>query len=548
MTRTKLYLALIFVGAAVLNILDIGWGLPNRERIYSYKGDEHTFLIRLNRLNPGQFDFDPDYYWKPHLNVYYTGAVLKAGQLLGIYKIGDREYYKKYPREFRKVILWQRIFWGKIPLLFLVWISFLIGKLIKSEKFGLAFAAVTGILPTFLVNGNYGVENIVIPLLSALVFFFSLKYHRSGAWRDIILAGVVCGLAASTKQSGLLSFVFILGAVFTRRKTVPKARLWGHLAAAGIFACLSFSLTSPFYMKFLVLKVFSPALVKPDLHGSTSLPMDIFHREGGSVFPGIWRLLRIHFVQLGGVIFLCVPFGIFSNRKDPRVRWAVWYVLVFFGISLFVLYSTDSRLTPLAYVLSFLGILGLFFFLEKPLSPWLKRGIVVVAAVSLLSYAIAIEVFFLKPGTREISSRWIEKQLLSRGKISLGLHEDPGYAHPDVLTREWRHFTPGNEKYYPNDYQERFIIPDFELRELGVPDVLPQKNLETRAMKQRWLESQAPEYIILTHDLLDWPEYFLHSPHYTLVKHFRPFGWLGINQLSLVKPEVYVFKRRKALE
>lgn len=537
-------LGLILVITAVLHGMNISWGLPVRDRVYCYNGDEQTYLIRLNNLNPAEGDFDPDYYWKPHLNVYFTGAVLKTGQWMGLYDIGDREYYKKNPLEFRRVILWQRICWGKIPLLLLVLTAFMTGKIIKNEKFGLVFAGITGLLPTFLVNANYGVENVVMPLLTALVLLFCLRYHRGGSLRDLILAGILCGLAVSIKQSGLINFIFVLGAAWSVREKTSAARLCGDLAAAGIFACLAFALTSPFYMKFVLLKIFSPDRIQPDLHGSTSLPLDMFRWSWRSLPYTFGRIGKTIFSQLGGALLLWVPCGIFFGAKKYWVRWTSFYVIVFLGISLFSRYATDSRLTPLAYVLSLLGAWGLVSFFEKPVPRRLKRGAAVLTFMSLVLFTAAVEIFFLKPGTIEMSSRWIEKNVLRRSGVRIGLHEAPGHAHPDILTREWRHSTPGNRHYYKDEYNEVFVIPDYELRSLGVPDVLPARKLPNRTRKQQWLESRRPEFIILAHDLYDWPQYFNRSSSYMLVKLFSGYNLFGVGKLALVNPDVFIFKRR----
>lgn len=544
MKKTSLYILIIVIIAGTLNTLGITWGLPNPSHIYVYNDDETTYLRILNNMNPSRLDFDPKLYWKTHLSIYYTGAVLKAGELLGLYEIGTKGYYKQNPGELKNIILWQRIFWGKIPLIFLIIVSFLVGRQLLDDKFGILMAGIVGFLPTIIVNGNYAVENIFLTVLVALVLYFSLKFYQSGNLTHIILASLAVGLALSTKQTGILSSIFLLAAILRKRKEMGASKIIKYLIISGLFIALAFTFTSPYYVKFLVLRVFSPNKIRPDLYGSTNIPTDIFKFSPGYFIWNIVRIFKTNFIQLGGILFLFIPVGMYLKRKDRKFKIVLSYIVIFYLISFFTKYSSDARLMPLAYFLTILGSSGVYCLITASKSNLHKGIIGSLLVLSLFIYAGIIGFRYFKQDNRRISSQWIKTNILMDNEnVSIGLHESPGYDSPDIITMEWRHNSPGNDEYYPNDYKETFVIPEHELREFGGQQIVPDKELTSEMDRMKWLESKSPDYIVLSSNLGKWPSYFDESQKYKLVKFFPRYNVLGISNLTLYSFDVYIYKR-----
>lgn len=544
MKRTSIIFIVIVVLVMAANLINVNWGLPNKNHIYSYNCDETTYLSFLKNMNPSKYDFDPKVYWKTHLTVYYTGAVLKLGELCGLYSIGNKKYYKAHPEQFGKVILWQRIFWGKIPLILLAIVSFFLGRTLIDEKYGLILAGVTGLLPTLMVNSNYAVENIVIPLLLAATCYLSLRYYEAGRLKYIVWAGIITGLAVSTKQTGVLGFVFILGALISKRKKTGLITILKYFIISGIAATLAFSITSPYYMKFLILRVLAPASIQPDIYGDTTMPVNMLSLKFfGMNFN---RIFKINFVQLGGALLLLSPFGVYFYRKQTKFRIIFAYAAVFYVLSLCCQYSSDSRLTPLAYFMAVLGTAGGYYILINSKSRLLKSILVTVVAVSLFVYAGVVTYPYIKPDIREISSAWIEEHILKpKRPVSIGLHESPWYAAPDILTKEWMHNIHPEDSIYTDIYDEIFVISDEKVKKYGVRCIYPKESMLTETNKMKWLESQSPDYIILSHEIEGWPEYFDKSEKYKLVKHFRGYDILSISNLCIYSFDVYVFKSLK---
>ena len=267
------FLIIIIILAGVINTVGIEWGLPNQNHLLSYNLDEYSYIDIIGKnINPSKFDFDPNLYYKTHIPIYYTGIIIKIGESIGLYEIGTKEYYKKNIEEFRNVVLLQRVLWGKVPIIFLILVSFLIGRSIIDDKFGFFFAAVAGFLPTILTNSNFSLEPIILVVFTAFCCYFSLKFHQSERLQDLILAGVFAGLAISTRQDGPLSIIFLLSTLISKRKESGTGTTIRYFLISGIACAIAFSLTSPYYVKFLLFKIFAPSRIQPDVFGKTNLP------------------------------------------------------------------------------------------------------------------------------------------------------------------------------------------------------------------------------------------------------------------------------------
>ncbi len=548
MKHYKVPLIIIIILAGIIGSLGIHWGVPDQDHIFAYNMDEMQYLIWLKNMNPSQFDFDPKVYSKTHLPFYYTAAVLKAGEVFGMYEIGSKEHYKQHPEEFKKIILLLRIFFGKIPSLLLIITSFFIGTLLVDDTFGVVLAGVSGFLPTILLNNNYGVENVLVTLLMAVAFYFSLKYYQIEKVKYIVLAGIFVGIAISTKQTGVLSFFFILGVLIAKWKQSGTGRLLKLLIFSGTACVIAFTLTSPYSIVFFILKVFFPSSILPDLHhGSTKMVIPMkFSLD--FMIPNVYNILKINFIQLGGFLLLCVPLGIYFKRDNAAFRIIGLYIIIFLVISSSNVWATDARLMPMTYFMAVLGTAGMYCLCKACRSKLLKGLTVFILIFSLSAYVASIKFFHLEVDNRKSSSLWIKHNILdSNRSVTIGLNDTPYFNSPHIITKEWMHNRYPDSSYYPDRYNETLIIPDYELRKFGGKRILPEREILSSAEKMKWLESGSPEYVILSYSpkygISGWPEYFERSQSYKLIKHFPKYDFLGVSRLDLYSYNIYIYKR-----
>lgn len=73
----------------------------------------------------------------------------------------------------------------------------------KETNVGLLAAALVALTPMFIRNGTLAYTDIPVTFPLMLATFYALRWWESGAARDAILAGLIMGVAAFTKQSAL---------------------------------------------------------------------------------------------------------------------------------------------------------------------------------------------------------------------------------------------------------------------------------------------------------------------------------------------------------
>ena len=111
-------------------------------------------------------------------------------------------------------------------------------------------ALLLALAPLHVLNSHYGTVDVTQTLFVALALLFSVRLAGSGRWQDCVWAGLMVGLAASTKYSGLLVVVAPLTAIVLGRGN----RVSGHRASDAArkmlivlgAAVVAFALTSPF--------------------------------------------------------------------------------------------------------------------------------------------------------------------------------------------------------------------------------------------------------------------------------------------------------------
>ena len=95
-------------------------------------------------------------------------------------------------------------------------------------------------------DSHYGVTDVPMSFMVLVAFLCAVRLSQSGARRDLVLAGIAAGLAASTKYNGGLVALPVLFAVFVN----PAAKSLGaRVADAAIAAGLmvaAFLCASPY--------------------------------------------------------------------------------------------------------------------------------------------------------------------------------------------------------------------------------------------------------------------------------------------------------------
>ncbi len=206
-------LGAILVVAALLRGLGLRWGDP-----YVYHPDE-WMIARHAMTMVATSD------WNPHTFVYPSVVLeLHAGLVALLHgarpvtlAVGQPWLYEGefLPQQFRYILAGRML----VSLMGIgtILVVFETGRRLVGVAGGLAAAAILGVLPLAVENAHYLTTDVPVALLCAGCLLATVIAARSDRLRWWILAGLLAGLAGSTKWNGLLVVgVPLLALVATR--------------------------------------------------------------------------------------------------------------------------------------------------------------------------------------------------------------------------------------------------------------------------------------------------------------------------------------------
>ena len=243
-------LALIVLGALALRVWGVRGGLP-----YVDHPDEPnpiSYVVRMLRTG----DLNPHFFQKPTLYVYLLLGVLsvhyRLGLQSGLYSALDQmtvtaHIYTTIPGFF----LWGRLLTVALGGLTVAGV-YLLGRRVWGIGAGLIAALFLAVAQFHIQHSQYVTTDVASGLFVLLSFIFAVAIAREGrnpdvgrGWRDYLLAGLLAGMAASTKYNAgliVLPIATAHGLCWGRRSLVRGARLAGAAAAA----LLGFVLGTPY--------------------------------------------------------------------------------------------------------------------------------------------------------------------------------------------------------------------------------------------------------------------------------------------------------------
>jgi Dolichyl-phosphate-mannose-protein mannosyltransferase len=235
-----LLVALIVAGGLALRLPGVGRGLP-----YLHEWDEWFVvppvirMLLFHTLNPGIFIYGSVYYYLL-LPVFYLHTLYLAAH--GIIKslddivlthplIPGYGWYINVPSFYS----WARVF----TVLFgaaTIYVTYRLGKAAFGRAVGLLAAAVLAVAPGAVYYADTVRVDVPEAFLTTTVLLLGLGVWRKGRRIDYVAAGVMAGLAMSTKQTALwlLAPLLIAHAYNARRRRFVDVSV--GLMAAGIVA------------------------------------------------------------------------------------------------------------------------------------------------------------------------------------------------------------------------------------------------------------------------------------------------------------------------
>lgn len=201
---TIIFITLILVTAALLRIPGLGFGLPDKQYIFSYSSDENQYLKAIGGMSLANRDFNPHYFNWGTWHYYELAAAILCADIMGLVSANHgKDFYHTHPEEYAKVVLAARslsIFYALAAVL----IIFYIGMVFFNSGVGLLSALLLALSPAHIIQSVFLKADTAVTLWILLILFFALKILTAeGKTRYYCLAGVSCGFALGTQWIAL---------------------------------------------------------------------------------------------------------------------------------------------------------------------------------------------------------------------------------------------------------------------------------------------------------------------------------------------------------
>ena len=249
MTGRPRTMAALFVGAVVLPVAALSrlWAIDFCLPHPHCRPDEDAIMAIAGAFRTGHFD--PEAFNYPALFMLAVAAVM------AVPTIGERLLHKITPFHFSP-LLSDELTTAKYTLtarglsaaagIASVWIVFRLGLRLFDRAAAVAGASLLALAFLHVRDSHYGVTDVAMSFMVLVAVLCAVRLSQSGARRDLVLAGIAAGLAASTKYNGGLVALPVLFAVFVNPAAKSLgARVADAAIAAGLMAA-AFLCASPY--------------------------------------------------------------------------------------------------------------------------------------------------------------------------------------------------------------------------------------------------------------------------------------------------------------
>jgi hypothetical protein len=317
---------------------------------------------------------------------------------------------------------------------------------------GLAAAWFLAVAYLHVRDSHFGVTDVPLAAMVCAALIQALRVLGRGLWRDYALAGLLGGLATSTKYSGAMLLLPLVAAHLLARADDPVGRRSpARLAAAGALAAAGFVLGTPFAL--LAWPEFREHVVRQLL---TQVRPDWLGIDLG---PGWWRHLSFTLWHgLGPPLLLASLAGFaMALRRAPRpalvlLAFAAPYYLVFGrGHLVFARYMVP--LVPLACAAA-----GLFATAVAERVPRGRRAALLAISFALalpaLRASLELDRVLARTDSRVLAAEWLRANVDPSATLLL---VGSVYADPPLFLRGRKAYDPF--PWPPRAWSGRLAVP-----------------------------------------------------------------------------------------
>ncbi|MHB1162451.1 MAG: ArnT family glycosyltransferase, partial [Chloroflexota bacterium] len=457
----------------------MGWGLP-----FAYQPEETSIYFRLaNELALGG-KWNPYYFQNPSLFIYLLGV-----EFIGVYAVCRALLFGQTPSDLYMVFRGEQdLFYGlgRMNSVLLgaatVLLVYLVGRRLWGRRVGLMAGALMAVNFLHVRNSQYAVNDVPSTFFVVAAVFFAVRLVEEGSWRYYALAGLMAGLAASTKYNAGVVVVAIAAAHLVRCGGLRNGCGRGALARLGLSAATSLA-------GFVAGTPYSILDFDTFLGGFASqLEIGQSAWSGQSAVPTAWLFLTGATHGSGLVLSLLAVLGmavlLARHRREALLllSFPLTYLAFMSAMELFFVRWVVPA-TPFLSLFAALGLDRLARLVPESRRQLAVRLLLVVAMLQPTLFSLRLDWLVQQTDTREEANRWAELSIPQGSRVAVEafslLDQESLSFRPTLQQREvelvWRATMHDLEYYRENGFDYLAISSFLYDRAFAEPDAYPDR-------------------------------------------------------------------------
>lgn len=405
----------ILLLAFVLRYAGMGWGLP-----FAYQPEETSIYFRWAMEAALHGEWNPHYFQNPSLMIY-----LLSVEFLLLFAVCRALLFGQDPGDLYMVFRGEQdLFYsvGRLNSVVLgaatVFLVYLIGRRLWSERAGLVAAALLAVNFLHVRNSQYAVNDVPSAFFLVFSFYYAVRLAEKGRWRDYLLAGLMAGLAASTKYNAGVVVVSVAAAHWVYHGKVRGMIRWNPLWKLGLSAVAAlagFVLGTPYSV--LDYEAFREGFLSQLELGGAAW-------SGQSLAPTAWQILAgvVHGTGLVASILALLGILLLVARDRRRALLVLSFPLAYFAFMAAMELFFVRWVVPLVPFATLLGAYGLEGVIDRV--PGRSRqlaaaGLLILALLQPTAYSVRLDWLAHQRDTRQEANEWAERNLPAGSKVAV---------------------------------------------------------------------------------------------------------------------------------
>ena len=506
------YIFAILGLAFALRFVGIWYGLPSL-----YNSDEPTIVSQALSFGTRK-SLEPTFLQYPTLYFYFLffiyGIYFGIGFVLGIFN-SILDFGASFFLDPGGLFLVGR-FLSVVLGTFSVWVIFRLGQRFFSTNVALISSLILAVSFIHVSRSHWILIEAGLGLMCAWALYLILKYYEKPTIKANVFAGLVCGLAISTKyNAGFILIPLLLSSIFIYKKNVPK--LFKNLCLSVVTLVSGFLLGSPYWI-FSFSSFFDSTFKYTFSHVTHGVVGHI--TDMPFVWP-FWELVAndwtLGFLLIAGFVYV-----LFTKEKKQ-------ILLVSFALPTF-LYVGSWSSADVHYLIPIFPALVLLaaVFLNDILRSIRNRNLKILFVILLFSLPFAKILYYdfvlTQKDTRAFAEDWFESNVAAGSVIGY-----ENYVYGPNLFDPARFFkNKAHSQFLPLELRERLVEASLrrktynlfnfrkDVKRAGLSENIKFKNpyfrelLLNRLPKLSTLKKQGVEFIIASSDT--YQHYFKKRP------------------------------------